>query len=713
MPSPTETLALVARALCAGDPATSWQKAFALLAPLGIRLCESDTEAAWLVVERGRRSLRLAAAEHVAPEVRELLPALLELALAHSVEVGRHQETRERLDLLSQASFEGLMIHVNGVVIDANQRLAEILRTSKDELLGPSTMGTHVAPEDLPGVVQRLKDEYEGPYVITGIRKDGTRFRAELLTKQGRLGEKPVRIAAVRDVTERERTLTLLRESEARLQDLVDTIFDLTVLSRDGVVVEVRGDLERILGYRRDEVVGRSLLDFVAPSAVPFAQKVVAERITGAYQSTIISAAGELVPFEVVGVNSTLDGKPTRVAGLRDLREVRRRESERRKLEHQLERAQRLNSLGVLAGGIAHDFNNLLVGILGNADLLLSTTTDPEARELLQPIVDCAQKAAGLTSQMLAYAGRGSFGEPAPIDLGELFRELGALISASLSKKATLTLELEAGSVVLGDRTTLTQVLLNLLTNASDALEGMAGAIRVRSRRIRQPDSHWDDALGSTVGLGDWVQIQVEDNGVGMDRATQARAFEPFFTTKRKGNGLGLAACLGIVSSHGGALRVESSPGKGSCFWLLLPATDLATKPASHGAYAGSPVCRVLVVDDEAIVRTQLRRSLELRGFSVIEAENGRAGLELLERGGIDLAIVDMTMDDIDGADIVREARRRSWSVPIVLTSGYVDAAVERRLEPGSFQAFLRKPYGIAELLEVVRHAQKPAVQTH
>src|SRR6187399_1157053 len=532
MSSPTATLAEFARVLSEADPAVSWQAGLRLLEPLGIRPCESEAEAAWLVVRHGQHSLRLSADGPVATEIRALVESLLGLALARASEIDGHQQTRERLEMLSQASFEGIMVNENGVVIDANQRLAEILRTDRESLLGPDTTRTYVAPEDLPGVLARLREEYEGTYVITGVRKDGTRFRAELQTKQGRLGEKPVRIAAVRDVTDRERTLELLRESEARLRDLVDTIFDLTVLSRDGIVLEVRGDLNAILGYTPEEVVGHSLLDFVAPSSLPLASRVVSEQLTGAVQSTLISATGELVPFEVVGVNSTLDGKLTRIAGLRDLREARRRENERRQLEHQVERAQRLNSLGVLAGGIAHDFNNLLVGILGNADLLLSTTTDPETRELLLPIVDCAQKAAGLTSQMLAYAGRGSFGEPQPIDLGDLFRELAALISASLSKKATLALDLDVGAVVLGDRTTLTQVLLNLLTNASDALEGSAGTIRVRARRIQQPDSHWDDALGSTVGLGDWVQIQVEDSGVGMDRATQARAFEPFFTTK-------------------------------------------------------------------------------------------------------------------------------------------------------------------------------------
>ena len=277
MSSPTETLAEFARALSERDPAVSWQAGLRLLEPLGIRPCESEAESAWLVVRQGQHSVRLSANGPIATEVRALVESLLSLALARASEIDEHQQTRERLEMLSQASFEGIMVNESGVVIDANQRLAEILRTDQESLLGPDTTRTYVAPEDLPGVLARLREEYEGSYVITGVRKDGTRFRAELQTKQGRLGERPVRIAAVRDVTERERTLELLRESEARLRDLVDTIFDLTVLSRDGVVLEVRGDLHDILGYAPDEVVGHSLLDFVAPSSLPLASRIVSE----------------------------------------------------------------------------------------------------------------------------------------------------------------------------------------------------------------------------------------------------------------------------------------------------------------------------------------------------------------------------------------------------------------------------------------------------
>ncbi len=278
------------------------------------------------------------------------------------------------------------------------------------------------------------------------------------------------------------------------------------------------------------------------------------------------------MPVLCVVADSTLDGQPVRAAGLRDLRPVRRLEAERRALEQRLERAQRLDSLGVLAGGIAHDFNNLLAGVLGNAELLREMVTGAEQRESAEAIVAAAQRAAALTRQMLAYAGQRDLGRREPVDLGELVAELRTLLGATLSKKARLELAVDARSVVLGNRATLSQVLMNLLTNASDALGDEAGVIEVRARRVTELDARWDGALGATVRPGDWVLIEVNDTGSGMDEATRGRVFEPFFSTKERGHGLGLAACLGIVSAHGGAVLVESEPGRGSCFSVLLPA---------------------------------------------------------------------------------------------------------------------------------------------
>jgi PAS domain S-box-containing protein len=545
---------------------------------------------------------------------------------------------------------------------------------------------------------------------VTLVRKDGSRFRAELQTKQGRLGARPLRVVAVRDVTERERTNALLRESEARLRELAAGAFDLTIVSRDGVILDASGACERVIGRTRAEMIGRPVFDFMASSAVPGAQQMIEQNRLGLIDVTAVHASGELVPTQGLVVASTLNGLAVRVTGVRDLRPALRLEAERHGLEQQVQRAQRLDSLGVLAGGIAHDFNNLLTGILGNAEFLTERLADHDDLEAARAIATAAQRAAALTRQMLAYAGQRDLGRREPVDVGDLVRELRTLLDATLSKKAELELAIEPGSVVAGDRATLGQVLMNLLTNASDALGDRPGRISVHARLVRELDARWDTAQGATVRPGRWVLVEVRDTGAGMTEATRGRVFEPFFSTKEKGHGLGLAACLGIVTAHGGAVLVEGEPGKGSCFSVLLPASAAGEREDDERrAPPAVRPCRVLVVDDENVVRGQLRRSLELRGYSVDEASTGRDAVEALTAGPEDcpdVAILDMTMPDLDGAEVLRRTRAAGSRVPIIISSGYLDVAVERRLPRGQFQGFLPKPYGPTDLVTAIERAR-------
>jgi two-component system cell cycle sensor histidine kinase/response regulator CckA len=643
----------------------------------------------YLRLTRALQAEDVAAARALLDEIRE--------------EEGR---VRERLEMLSSASFEGILVHVEGVVIDANQRLCEMLGYEMGEVLGPHTLPRCVAPEDLAAVRQRMADHYEGAYVITGVRKDGSRFRAELLSKQGHIGDRPVRVAAVRDVTERERRDALLRESEQRFRDLARAAFDFSLFSRDGLIVDVDGDPVPVVGVTREQMRGRSPLDFTAPSAQPLVRQRMQEGQPGSYEAVVLHAGGEGVPVLCVVTTTTLDGQPVRAVGVRDLRPMRRLEAERRALQQRLERAQRLDSLGVLAGGIAHDFNNLLVGVLGNAEMLRDSMAAADQRDMADAIITAAQRAAALTRQMLAYTGQRDLGKREPVEIGGLVRELRALVGATLSKKAHIEVAIEPGSVVHGDRATLTQVLMNLLANASDALGDRAGIIEVRARRVSGVDARWDGAVGATVGPGDWVLIEVRDTGAGMDESTRNRVFEPFFSTKERGHGLGLPACLGIIAAHGGAVLVETQPGRGSCFSVLLPAShDQRRATPRPVARRATHPCKVLIVDDEALVRAQLRRSLELRGYTVVEAADGQSGLSAVAETHPDLVILDMTMPDLDGAEVLRRLRAGGSRVPVIISSGYLDVSLEQRLPAGDFQGFLAKPYGPSDLAAAMAHA--------
>jgi two-component system, cell cycle sensor histidine kinase and response regulator CckA len=700
----TELLA----ALDAAEPEAGLDAALAVLRSRGWAAAP-ELHAPWLELEYGSRRLMLAAdggSPELDPATLALIRQLLAAKLAHLAERDALRALRERYEMLSEASSEGILIHEGGVPVEVNQRMREMFGYSRDEILGPETMTQCVAPEDFERALARIRDRVEGEFLVTLVRKNGSRFPAEFCTKQTRLGDRPLRVVAMRDVTQRERAAQLLRESETRLRQILEATFDGVVLSRNGVIVDVGGNIERFFGRPRAEIIGRPILEFAAPSSREDVQQRIQDQTVGSYETTVIGAGGELIPSEIVSVMSTLEGEPVRVAGLRDLRAPRRLEQERRHLEMQAERSQRLQSLGVLAGGIAHDFNNLLVGVLGGAELLESQLADPEQHATAQMIRVAGERASGLTKQLLAYAGRRDVGATETLDLSALLLELRGLLGAALSKKALLELELEPNSTVLGERATLSQVLMNLLVNASDALEDRPGTIHVSTRHVREPDARWDEALGANVKPGAWVQVQVRDSGVGMDQATQRRIFEPFYTTKTSGHGLGLGTCLGIVAAHGGAIHVRSAPGQGSTFSVLLPASHGEANASDRTTGMRARPCRVLIVDDEPLVRQHLRRLLELRGFSVTEAADGRSGIAAVSKSEPDLILLDLSMPDLDGVTVVRNLRAAGSRVRVVLCSGNLDYAAERGLESGIVQGLLQKPFSTEELIEAIERAR-------
>ena len=408
-------------------------------------------------------------------------------------------------------------------------------------------------------------------------------------------------------------------------------------------------------------------------------------------------------------VDGTIDG---RVWCYRDVTERLRAEEERRRLEAQMQHVQKLESLGVLAGGIAHDFNNLLVGMLGYAGLALQEL-DPDhpVHDSVVQIQTTAQRAAELTNQMLAYSGRGRFVLQST-SLSNVVGEMTNLLRTAVARNAEIVLDLHDDLPAFdGDPAQIRQVIMNLITNASDAIGSAPGRIMVSTGRMQVTRAYVADAwVGSDVVEGEFVFAEVTDTGCGMDSATLSRIFDPFFTTKFTGRGLGLAAVLGIVRGHHGAIKISSATGRGTTFRVLLPAARAAVVipepvPAAPPAASVANV-RVLVVDDEAGVRAIARESLKRAGFQVTTANDGVEALDVLrEDPSFDAVLLDMTMPHMSGVEALRLIKQRQPALPVVLTSGYSAQEAVGRVGSDGLAGFIQKPFMPMALVQTMLDA--------
>jgi PAS domain S-box-containing protein len=392
--------------------------------------------------------------------------------------------------------------------------------------------------------------------------------------------------------------------------------------------------------------------------------------------------------------------------------------------EAQSRHVQKLESIGVLAGGIAHDFNNLLHVVLGNADIALSNlTSGSPAREPLEEVVRATLRAADLTRQLLAYSGKGAF-VVRHLDLSTEVREMATLLRTSISKQATLAWELASDlPAISADPTQIRQVVMNLITNASDALGESGGTITLRTgladleeleqQRFGRPPHGEDPAEHDH---GPLVYLEIGDTGQGMSPDTLSRIFDPFFSTKFSGRGLGLAAVMGIVRSHHGFIRIRTEIGKGTAFRVLFPAVGGAApksqKPsAQRSEWRGSGT--VLVVEDEEGVREVAERMLQDIGFETIGAEDGRHALDLMEEVGdrVTAVLLDLSMPRMGGAETFRRLREMKPALPILMMSGYTEQVVAPQFDnsgPGT-TGFLQKPFLAEDLIAVLRRFAESA----
>jgi PAS domain S-box-containing protein len=518
----------------------------------------------------------------------------------------------------------------------------------------------------------------------------------------------------------------LKREQEAlrRSEEQFRLTFEIApigmaIVGVDGRFLRVNEALCGVTGYAEDELLRRTFADITYPAdraeqraldqlllngQLPFFQ---AER-------RYVGSDGRVIDTLVhVALVRDWQGQPLHfTAQIVDVTERKRSEEQRLALERRLLEAQKMESIGMLAGGIAHDFNNLLVGILGNTSLLLSELPPGSPlQERAARIETAAARAADLTQQMLAYAGRGRF-VVEPLDLNALIAEMPQLLNASITKNATLQCRLTPNlPPVEGDVTQLRQLIMNLIINASEAIGDQPGTIQVSTSLRQLAPADRMDADGAALPAGDYVTLEVADSGCGMDEATLARIFDPFFTTKFTGRGLGLAAVQGIVRSHHGALEVASAYGHGTAFRILLPCVATSAGPVQPSDPPAPAVALesdlVLVIDDEPDVRLVAEQMLIYAGFEVLLANSGQAGVELFRQHADTLGCVllDLTMPNMGGEEVFRALQAIHPGIPIILMSGYSEQEVRKRFEGDGLAGFIQKPFTLKVLQAKVQRA--------
>ena len=412
--------------------------------------------------------------------------------------------------------------------------------------------------------------------------------------------------------------------------------------------------------------------------------------------------SGRAVHVEIVANEYTEGTRKVIQFNVRDI-------TERKRFDRQLQHTQKLESLGLLAGGIAHDFNNLLTGIMGNAGLgLMELPEAAPARRYFREIASASQRAADLTRQMLAYAGKGRF-VIERIDVSQLIREVEPLIHTSIPKIVAIQLELAADlPAIEADPGQIQQLVMNLIINGAEALgEGKPGTVVVRTgARNLNAEDILQEFPNDHLNPGTYVVIEVRDNGAGMDEATKAKIFDPFFTTKFQGRGLGLAAASGIVRSQKGAIRVYSSPGRGTSFQIHLPAA--AARPAELMPRRSPPEAfargTVLFVDDEDTVQRVGKSALERDGWRVLLAQDGAEAVRLFEQHQeiITLVILDLAMPVMGGVEALDRIKAIRPGVPVIITTGYGEAEATRRFAGKDMAGFLQKPFTVNQLVETI-----------
>ena len=648
-------------------------------------------------------------------------------------------ESKRLLRDITEQSLVGIYVLSKGRFVFVNNAFAEITGYSVEEVRnwGPEQFSQYIHPEDRAFVVEQARRKQEGKgdvatqYEFRGIHKSGEIHWYSIRSKSIPFNGEHAILAVLVDVTVRKEAEEALRKSEERFKE-AQRLARMGSWEADLTSGKIywSDELYRLFGYdpEKEEITIEKFLSAIHPDD----REMMDRRIQGIQQGQGEGSGPEdpyfseyriLLPDGSVRfmrgegkVERDENGAPLRFVGIaQDVTERWMQEEKQRTLEAQMQHVQKLESLGVLAGGIAHDFNNLLTGILGHASLLKNDlSNDADALRHVDQIEVITQRSADLARQMLDYSGKGRF-VVKPLSLSTTVDELAHLLQASISKMATLKCEFAKElPLINADPVQIQQVVMNLITNASDAIGENEGTITVKTGTV-QADRKYLSAnyLESELPEGRYVFMEVSDTGCGMDKGTLTKIFDPFFTTKFTGRGLGLSAVLGIVHGHRGVLRIYSEPNKGTTIRVCFPSIEIARQKevGAESPDVSSDLDEwrgegtILVADDEEAILSLVKEILQDRGFDVLTAGDGKEALAMFEehQNEICLVLLDLTMPKLSGREAFAEIARRRPEIPVVLSSGYTQQVVVEAFGDEPPAGFLPKPYRANTLVERIR----------
>jgi len=618
------------------------------------------------------------------------------------------RESEIKYSTLVENSKDGIIMISDGLLTFVNKASIKLVGYSPEEMIGTNFLN-FVAPDYQELVLKRYTERMEGKdvpstYEIELLRREGKTVQVELDAIRIDFEGKPANLVFIRDITERKQADGSLRENEEKHRTVLEGSPDpIVVYDIEGKVTYSNPAFTHVFGWTLEERLGKKMDVFVPEEAWPETKMMIEKVLEGERFSNIetrrYTKKGKIVPVSISGaIYRDLDGNPLgSVINLRDI-------SEKKKLENQLQQAQKMESLGTLAGGIAHDFNNLLMGIQGCASMVLMDidSSHPHS-EHLKGIEDYVKSAANLTKQLLGFARGGKY-EVKPTNLNELIKRENQMFGRTrkeINIRETFDENLWTVEV---DQGQIEQVLLNIYVNAWHAMHG-GGDLYIQTENITIDESY---NKPYHVELGQYVKISVTDTGVGMDEATRQRIFDPFFSTKEmgRGTGLGLSSAYGIIKNHNGFINVYSEKGKGTIFSIYLPVSgkDVIKEREQHEKILRGTET-VLIVDDEDIILDVSKGTIEKLGYKVLIAKGGKEAIGIYEKnqGQIDMVILDMIMPEISGGETYGKLKEINPDIKVLLSSGYsINGQATEILERGC-NGFIQKPFNMTDLSQKIR----------